>query len=134
MAAKDNIYDNNGGPIHQGAAVSPLHSEEFLFPPVEDCCEITVACFRADYSASRIARAIEDCDTHLLNMNITSCPLESGEMTVLLRIGLRNPLTAIRSLERYGYTVTAVHTPSAEQQVTETAIARISELMAHLNV
>lgn len=114
--------------------MSPIHSEKHIFPPVEDSCEITMACYRADYSASRIARAVEDCDAHLLNLNITSQPLDGGEITVLLRVGHRNPDSVARSLERYGYSVVAVHTPSVTTESAEVTMSRIGELMAHLSI
>lgn len=93
-----------------------------------------MACYRTDYSASRISRAVEDCDAHLLNLNVTSQPLDGGEITILLRIGHRNPDSVARSLERYGYRVVAVHTPSVTSYAAEVTMNRIGELMAHLSI
>ena len=87
-----------------------LNPEELLFPAIADSCELTVACFPEHYSASRIARAVEDCDAHLLNLNVTSAALPTGEMSVRLRAGLRNAGSAARSLERYGYRVVEILT------------------------
>ena len=59
-----------------------------------------------DYSASRIARAVEDADAHLLNLNVTSDSERSdNRITAELRISHRDPEAAARSLERYGYEV-----------------------------
>ncbi len=109
-----------------------LHSEDFLFPPLDDYIELSVVCEPSHFSASRIARAIEDCGAHLLNMNVTSSPSTRGAITILLRAGMRNPDAAINSLERYGYRVVAVHTPflAADNSLTE----RINDLLTRLNV
>ena len=50
----------------------PASTLERLFPPVRESSMLMVACRRGDYSASRIARAVEDCDAHLLNLNVTA--------------------------------------------------------------
>lgn len=56
-----------------------------------------------DYSASRIARAVEDADTHLVDM--ISNPGDRGEIRVMLRVRREDPSPVVHSLERYGYTV-----------------------------
>lgn len=109
-----------------------LHNEDFLFPPLDDAIELSIECESTHFSASRIARAIEDCDAHLLNMNVTSLQSNTGAITVLLRVAMRNPDAAINSLERYGYRVSAVHTPyfNPDDSLTE----RINDLLTRLNV
>lgn len=109
-----------------------LHSESHLFPAVEESAEITIACTAADYSASRIARAIEDCDANLINLNVTSNLTDDGRMTVLIRAALRNPDSAVRALERYGYPTIAVHSPS---QVDANSLRdRVDQLLNQLNL
>lgn len=110
-----------------------LHSEELLFPPVEDSCELTVACQPEHYSASRIARAVEDCDAHLLNLNVTSEPLPGGEMAVQVRAGMRNAGAAVRSLERYGYRVVGVHSPAYDAEA-DTLSDRIADLLTRFRL
>lgn len=110
-----------------------IHDETHLFPPVEESCEVTVACWPDDYSASRLARAIEDCDAQLLNLNVSARPLETGEMTVELRAGLRNPDSAVRALERYGYRVVGVHTPLPDD-IDRSLTERIDLLLNQLNL
>ncbi|MCM1076522.1 MAG: hypothetical protein NC411_04090 [Bacteroides sp.] len=85
---------------------SPATRLERLFPMIEESSTILLSCHRGDFSASRIARAVEDCDAHLLNLNVTS----DGEHTdnrifIEIRVSHRNPESVIRSLERYGYEV-----------------------------
>jgi len=77
-----------------------------LFPPVDESSTLLVTCRRGDYSASRIARAVEDCDAHLLNLNVTAdSDRLDNRIAVELRVSHRNPLSVARSLERYGYEV-----------------------------
>lgn len=77
-----------------------------LFPFVGDSSTLVLSCPKGDYSASRIAHAVEDCDAHLLNLNVTADRAESdGRLIVELRVSHRNPESVGRSLERYGYEV-----------------------------
>ena len=91
-----------------------------------------MACYRADYSASRISRAVEDADAHLLNLNVTSEVLPSGEIVIDLRVSHRNAGAVSRSLERYGYTTLNVR--SGYDAMTDVAAERIGEFLAHLHV
>lgn len=76
-----------------------------LMPPRDEASVLTVACRPADFSASALARAVEDSDAHLLNMNVTAETLPDGRMTIELRTSLRNASATARSLTRYGYDV-----------------------------
>ena len=79
-----------------------------LFPFLPECSMLTVECPASDYSASSIAKAVEDCDAHLLNLNVTSeKSIMPGNIVVDLRINHRNTDAVSRSLERYGYVVTS---------------------------
>lgn len=105
---------------------------ERLFPPVEESSVLSVACYRADYSASRIARAVEDAEAQLLNLNITDSVTPRGEIIVELRINHRNPAAVARSLERYGIDVVDFHGFTLAQ-IDPTLSDRIGELIAHIN-
>ncbi len=112
------------------------HSAARLFPLVDDTSELTLVCRRSDYSASVIARAAEDCDTHLLNLNITADPSPDGNpesVVVEIRIGRRDPSAVARSLSRYGYDVVDTRSPMADM-AGERALGRIRELIRHLEV
>lgn len=101
MALKDNITCQN----------TPVDGRlTHLFPGVEDGTSITVAIRGDRYSASAIARAVEDCNTHLLNLNVTSAGAlpghyESADVIADLRVGMRQAMPVVRSLERYGFRV-----------------------------
>ena len=60
-----------------------------MFPPNHESCCVKVLCGRTDYSASRLARAVEDCDAHLLNLNILATSPSADMVVVLLRVGKR---------------------------------------------
>lgn len=76
-----------------------------LMPPQPEASLLTVACAPADFSASILARAVEDSNAHLINLNVTDRRLNDGRITVELRTNLRNPASTARSLERYGFEV-----------------------------
>lgn len=112
------------------------HSAARLFPLVDDTSELTLVCRRSDYSASTIARATEDCDTHLLNLNITADPSPDGNpesIVVEIRIGRRDPSAVARSLSRYGYDVVDTRSPMTDM-AGDRALGRIRELIRHLEV
>ncbi len=102
-------------------------------PYVHDSSMITVMCDPMQYSASTIARAIEDCDAHLLNLNVTADSEPGGRMAVELRIDHRNPARAIHSLERYGYEVAGADY-QADDAETEQMRDRINELIHYLEI
>lgn len=84
-----------------------------------------------DYSASVMARAVEDADAPLLNLNVTGIDAGENRLTVALRIGHRSPLAAIRSLERYGFEVLDYDAPQADDDMLR---SRYDELMHILSI
>lgn len=101
MNTKDNIKSQI---IGQPSQLN--HTAEHLFPPMKECCELTIECSRSDYSASAIARSVEDADAHLLNLNVTSSVASSpSNVRADLRVSHRNAGSVARSLERYGFEV-----------------------------
>lgn len=131
MTPKDNISLLTASAFNS-AETSPFHTEGHLFPPAEECSELTVACYRSDYSASRIAHAAEDVDAQILNLNVTSAVSDYGEILVDLRINRRNPYSVARSLERYGYRLVEIRNNGTTD--TSPLAERIGELLVHLNV
>lgn len=130
MKEKDDILTLATGAPIETVEVTPRRLPSRLFPPHPESCEITVACFRADYSASLIARAVEDCDAHLLNLNVTGDVLPSGELLVELRVSHRDSGSVSRSLERYGYRVVASSGGYDLRQ--EMMQSRIDQLLARI--
>ena len=112
-----------------------------LFPPVAESSRLLVGCRREDYSASRIAHAVEDCNAHLLNLNVTSFgdgfrADDDGEydtprfpVVFDIRVNHRNARSVGRSLERYGYTVPDTADANEPDEVTAD---RIEGLLRYL--
>ncbi len=103
-----------------------------LFPPMEDSCRLTMVCSREQYAASIVARAVEDCDAHLLNLNVTDQTTSDGEIVVELRVGINNGESVARSLARYGYQVVKIN---HEANVDESTMrGRINELLHYIEL
>ncbi len=101
MAAKESTYLQQ-----QPTSVA----DSRIFPAVEGVTTLTIAVPAGRYSASAIARAVEDCDANLLNLNVTTdgvMPRDyaNAEVVVDLRVDLRHSMAVVRSLERYGFRV-----------------------------
>lgn len=101
-----------------------------MIAPRDDCSVIALECAPGDYSASRIARAVEDTDAHLVDL--WSAPADGGKLQVLLRVRREDPSPTVHSLERYGYDV--LWTYGSESVDTEVAAWRLLELKTLLNV
>jgi len=100
-----------------------------------DTSVIVVACDRADYSASRIARAVEDCDVHVLSLVMAPDTIGYDTVTVDLRVDTPAAANVVRSIERYGYEVTFVDTPEAYDDPTlDTARFRALEVLRLIDV
>ena len=85
----------------------------------DDASTLTVECPPSDYSASALARAVEDSD-------------DGANIRVTLRVRLDNPEAAVRSLNRYGYDVVETSArPTGSATVEE---ERLSALQVYLNV
>lgn len=104
-----------------------------LFPAVEESSTLTLAVEPDQYSASVIARAVEDCDAHVLNLNVGAERTAHGELTVYLRVNHRNGAAVARSLERFGYRVTDV-SETDDGDVADSARDRVNELLRYLEI
>lgn len=112
-----------------------------LYWPGEDQSSLTVSCAPADYSASVIARAVEDCDAHLLALEVMPADISAATRAALiirLRINHRSPLAVARSLARYGYEALEISpmpdTGTDDYTADDTLTRRIAELIRHLEV
>lgn len=104
-----------------------------LFPYTPDSSSLTVECPASDYSASSIARAVEDCNAHLLNLNVTSAESAVPDNIVVdLRVNHRNAEAVSRSLERYGFMVTSKDSPLTPLE--EKARGNALELLHYLEM
>lgn len=103
-----------------------------LYPPIAESSRLLIGCQRSEYSASVIARAVEDCDAHLINLNVTSVTSEEAQIVIDLRVNHRNPSRIARSLERYGYTILALDESALVDD--ETIRSRFDQLMYLLDL
>lgn len=105
-----------------------------LFPDNPESGTLTVACTRSQYCASAIARAIEDIDAHLLNLNLTGQLTDAGQLIVELRISHRNTGAAARSLARYGFTVLGADPQSDSGDDSPEASNPLAALQHYLDI
>ena len=128
MTSKDIISPNEFLPV-----LTTEPSLDRLFPPREESSRLLVSCLPSDYSASRIARAVEDADAHLLNLNVTTDGERLDNRVVAeLRVSNRSPVAVARSLERYGCEVVDVEDDSLADD--EVASQRLNELMYYIDL
>lgn len=102
------------------------------FATLPDTTDLLVTCPPADYSASAIARAVEDCDAHLLNLSVNPLRDESGRLRVSLTVNRLDGMAIARSLERYGFRVDGVSSPAGA--VDKSLRDRALEVIHYLEV
>lgn len=108
--------------------VSLLEGLGRLITPRDDSSVLLVECAPQDYSASHIARAVEDVDAHLVDL--ISHPAPDGMLHVTLRVRTTDPTQAAMSLERYGYRVIeSTHAPEIETSILAERLASLQALM-----
>jgi len=102
-----------------------------LYPEALDRAELLVAIRPDNYSAAVIARAVEDCDVHLVNLNLTPTRTPDGDLVVALRVDCAGTDAVTRSLERYGYTVIAASgtEPSIDSEESRRRAAELLHLL-----
>lgn len=106
-----------------------------MYPPVDDWSIVSAQCLPAQYSASTVARAVEDCDAHVLNLNVTDLGDADNPMLVFeLRANRRNADGIARSLERYGFDVLSVDGSDNAGADTDTTRQRIDNLLRYLEI
>lgn len=107
---------------------------DVLFPATGEESRLLVGCRRDSFSASRIARAVEDCDAHLVNLNVLGLEHPEAETVVELRINRRNAAEVARSLLRYGYDVLGMEPADGADPADTTLSDRIDELLHYLEL
>ncbi len=113
--------------------LSRLERLEALLAPDGEAAELLVAVDPREYSASRIARAVEDCDAQLRALSVTPMRDSLGRPVVMLRVDASAGPAVVRSLERYGYDT--IHTLFPEDDLSRTrAMERANELLRILTI
>lgn len=108
----------------------------YLFPERQEWCVVTITCPAGVYSSSAICRAVEDCDAHVLNLNVTAGDgWESGAGPVIeLRVSHTGVRSLERSLERYGYTVISAQASDMTMASNDTLSVRTRNLLHLLDI
>ncbi|MDE6283286.1 MAG: hypothetical protein K2L97_04770 [Muribaculaceae bacterium] len=105
-----------------------------MMPPLTgEASELLLSCRPDDYSASAIARAIEDCDARLLALTVTDMRDDAGLPVIALRVNVRDASGVARSLRRYGYDPFYVGL-APDSADTARARERINELIHYLEL
>lgn len=116
------------------------------YPAAADWSRLLIACGLRDYSASLLARAVEDCDAQVLNLNVCTQDIDVSNLDtedftgdadkqaikVELCVNHRNAENVSRSLERYGFTVLEAESSSDED--TDNAERNIAHLLNYLQI
>lgn len=106
---------------------------ERLYPRDDDSSELAVLCRPEDYSASQICRAVEDCDAHVLNLNVTSDRTDDGDLVVVVRVNRRSVESVVRSIERFGHVVVPLSDDISNEDYAK-ARDRVNELLRYLDI
>lgn len=106
---------------------------EALWPDRRESSRLLVACAPLDYSASAIAKAVEDCDAQLEGLSVTGMRDASGRLVIALAAGSASPESITRSLERYGYDVILATGQQSPHQLSRNR-ERLNELMHYLEM
>ena len=130
--AQKNSTGSETTTLHETRNLNPDEQLERLMPYSPDASRFTVICRRSDYSAGSIARAIEDCNTHVLNLNLTADVLKDDMVSVDVRVDRKNIASIARSLARFGYVVSGHE--ETEDIWDETDRKRVAELLRYLEV
>lgn len=110
---------------------------EQLFPPLPDSSSLVVAVRPTDFLASAIARAVEDTNAHLINLNVSAHRTIDDELLVHLRVDRRDGNSVAHSLERYGFRVVAIEnsrTADPDDYLDEKARDRVNALLRYLEI
>lgn len=128
-------------PLHITAGQSPANPDRllaYLFPQHEESSLLTLEVGRDEYAASVVARAVEDADAHVLNLNVAIPDTPSSgagdSVRVELRISHRHAEAVARSLERYGFRVVAVAGSDGTDGGDPTTRERVESLLRLLEV
>ncbi|MDE6099075.1 MAG: hypothetical protein K2L80_08935 [Muribaculaceae bacterium] len=113
---------------------SKIYNLEVLFPQTGEESRMLLGCRRDEFSASRIAHAVEDCNAHLINLNVLGMEHPDTDTLVDIRISRRNTAEVARSLARYGYEVLEAEGFDVGDGEADVLRERIDELLHYLDI
>lgn len=116
--------------------LSPQERLEAIWPAQPDTSLMLVACAPHHYSASAVAKGVEDCDVQLKGLSVTAMRTLDGWPVVALSVESRTVEGIERSLARYGFQTLFALTPDggADDPQRLRAMERINELIHYLEI
>ncbi len=133
--------EDHGNMLGVVTEASMLETLGRLIVPRDDSSVITAECSADRYSASAIAHAVEDADSHLVDLltGPAQYPTDgvapvtyNDRIRITLRVRTLTPEHVIQSLERYGYNV--VDTGGHNSLEADLFAERLASLNSLLNV
>ncbi|MBD5370677.1 MAG: hypothetical protein HDR80_05940 [Bacteroides sp.] len=124
------VADHGGEALGTIDEISLLEGLGRLIAERDDSSVLMVECAPQDYSASLLARAVEDADAHIVDL--ISHPAADGQLHVTLRVRTLNPTAAVHSLERYGFRVieTSAHEEDSDAALLSERLASLQALLS----
>lgn len=94
----------------------------------------SVSCHSSEYSGSRLAHAVEDCDLHLLYLDVCPSTGREGYLDIDIETSAGSLSRLVASLERYGYEVESADAPEGDETPDDTLSLRAAEVLRYLDV
>lgn len=126
------VTDGGGDTMGVVDAMAMLRGLDAMLDTAAESSWIDIDIPSADYSASAIARAVEDADANMLDMITSPHPSSQSLLRVTLRVSHTDPSAVVRSLRRYGFEVVSELPETAAD--LETTRERLSQLQLYLNI
>ncbi len=127
------VTDNSGDTVGVVDAPAMLRAlGELLGSGQGESSWVEVSVAARNYSASGLARAVEDADANLLDMLTSADPGDPRRMNISLKVSHVDPSAVMRSLERYGYEVLSASGVRGDDY--DRARRNLSELELYLNM
>ena len=125
--------DGCGRPCGSLGAVELVRAAAASFPLAPGASLIEAECDVEQYSASGVARAVEDADVQMLGLwTRPAGASDPSKVKFLIMTGAHDPSGAEHSLQRYGFTVTETFADDAPDY--STALERLGALQMYLKV
>lgn len=130
--AKVEVTGSDGGTVGVVDARAMLRCIGTMLGDARESSWVEATVAASAFSASSVARAVEDADANLLDMLTSADPADGNRLRISLRVSHADPSGVVRSLERYGYEVTS--SSGVVNEDYDKARRHLSELELYLNM
>lgn len=115
--------------------LTPAERLEAIWPQQPESSLMLISCAPEHYSASAIAKGVEDCNVQLTGLSVSAMRTRNGWPVVAVAVNSRTVEGIERSLARYGYqTIFALSSADAAEPERQRAMERINELIHYLEI